>query len=120
MNTVWLIMLIADLIVPITMIVVGCLYTKKPPKDINGFYGYRTHKSMQNRLTWNFAHKLIGKLWLTIGIVSLIITMFILALLFNRDTQLIAYTGIGILIVQIVGMICPIFVTEKALNERFK
>ena len=38
----WIFMLVMDLLIPVTMVFIGKRFQKKPPKEINGIYGYRT------------------------------------------------------------------------------
>ena len=67
----WVFMTICNLMIPVMMIVIGKVFIKKPPKTINGIYGYRTSRSKKNQDTWNFAHFYCGKLWWKIGWVML-------------------------------------------------
>ena len=43
----WIFMLVMDLLIPVTMVFIGKRFQKKPPKEINGIYGYRTAMSMK-------------------------------------------------------------------------
>ena len=43
MSGFWFFMLVMVLLVPLTMMLFGYLFYFKPPKDINGIYGYRQH-----------------------------------------------------------------------------
>lgn len=47
----WIFLLVCSLLIPAVMIVAGFLMWKHPPKKINGFYGYRTTRSMKNQDT---------------------------------------------------------------------
>ena len=58
----WIFMLVMDLLIPVTMVFIGKRFQKKPPKEINGIYGYRTAMSMKNKETWKYAHRCCGKL----------------------------------------------------------
>ena len=53
----WIFMLVMDLLIPVTMVFIGKRFQKKPPKEINGIYGYRTAMSMKNKETWEYAHR---------------------------------------------------------------
>lgn len=53
----WIFMLFVDLVTPLIMILFGRLFLTRPPKSINGVYGYRTARSMKNKETWAFAHR---------------------------------------------------------------
>ena len=78
----WIFMMVMELLIPLIMIIFGKLFSKKAPKKINYFYGYRTSMSMKNKDTWEFAHKYCGRLWLKIGYImfaiSFIIMLFVL------------------------------------------
>ena len=37
------------------------MFWKFPPKKINNWYGYRTHKTMLNQKIWNFANTVFSK-----------------------------------------------------------
>ena len=71
----WIFMLFCDLLIPAVMIGFGGVWKKKPPKEINGFYGYRTAMAMKNRDTWTFAHKYCGKIWYICGWILLVVTI---------------------------------------------
>ena len=45
----WIFMLLTDLLIPLLMIGLGRLFMKRPPKRINGIYGYRTKRSMKTQ-----------------------------------------------------------------------
>ena len=48
----WIFMRVMDLLIPVTMVFIGKRFQKKPPKEINAMYGYRTAMSMKNKETW--------------------------------------------------------------------
>jgi len=39
----------------ITFLIAGSILAKKPPKEINQLYGYRTKRSMSSQEKWDFA-----------------------------------------------------------------
>ena len=51
----WLFCLCMDLLIPAAMLLLGRHFLTRPPKTINGLYGYRTARSMKNQATWDFA-----------------------------------------------------------------
>ena len=57
----WIFMLVMDLLIPVTMVFIGKRFQKKPPKEINGIYGYRTAMSMKNKETWRSEERRVGK-----------------------------------------------------------
>lgn len=115
----WWTMLICSLIVPIITIIGGRMMWKHCPKEINGFIGYRTKRSMQNEDTWKFAHNFCGKLWWIMGWIMLLPSALVQIPFYNSS-----YTTIGIAIaitaiVQIGALIISIIPTEIALSKNF-
>lgn len=92
----WVFMLIMDLLIPLTMIGYGKLFLTKPPKNINASFGYRTTMSMKNRDTWEFAHKLCGKLWYRCGLV--LIPLSVVPLLFVINKGIKSTSNVGLII----------------------
>jgi uncharacterized membrane protein len=64
---------IVDLLIPLVIIVLGWVFLRYPPKKINGFYGYRTRRSMSSQASWDRAHRLCGKAWVRIGSLLLLL-----------------------------------------------
>ncbi|MGL5869536.1 MAG: SdpI family protein [Clostridium chrysemydis] len=96
------------------MILFGGLFLKKPPKEINGLYGYRTTMSMKNKDTWDFANKAIGKLWFKLGI-----ALFIITVILGFNKELLGKYGLVLFYLQIAVLILSIFPVEKKLKENF-
>ena len=59
---IWYQMFITDLLIVLIMLISGKIFSTHPPKSINTFFGIRTTMSMKNKDTWEFAHKLSGRL----------------------------------------------------------
>ena len=104
----WVFMLVMVLIMPITMIVFGRLFSNKAPKDINHTFGYRTKRSMMNKDTWKFAHAYIGKLWFICGLILILISVVIMALVLGKGTDTVGMVGAILTVVQMILM----FVTD--------
>ena len=112
----WFFMLIMGLLIPFTMVGFGKIFMSKAPKNINLFFGYRTTMSMKNRGTWEFAHKMIGKLWFWCGLVLLPLSILPFILVMNKDTSTIGKIGAIVVAVQlllITGTIIPVEVALK-------
>lgn len=120
MNGFWVFMLIVDMTVPLIMIVFGILFLKKPPKNINELFGYRTTMSMKNIDTWDFAHKYCGRLWLRLGLalmpLSVIAMIFVIG---DEESAATAAVGSAVCVVQIVALMVSIIPTENALKKTF-
>ena len=115
----WIFMMIINLLLPITMIFLGRYYSRKAPKNINWVYGYRTTMSTKNKDTWEFAHKLLGKLWYRCGIVLLPLSVLVMLFVLGKRENVVAITGEIICGVQVVIMVLVIHPIERALRKNF-
>jgi len=115
----WIFILICNSLVPLTMIIVGAITLKKPPKEINGIMGYRTTMSMKNADTWQFANKLCGKIFFKWGWLVLAATVIAMLPIIGRDEDTIATWGVILTAVQMLPFLIPIFIVERALRKRF-
>ena len=112
-------MLVICLIIPLSMLVFGRLFMIRPPKSINAAFGYRTSMSMKNRDTWDFAHRLIGRLWFRCGLVLLPLSVLPLLFVIGRDTQTVGKLGTVVVAAQLIPMLGSIFPVEAALKRTF-
>ncbi|WP_197079079.1 SdpI family protein [Candidatus Syntrophocurvum alkaliphilum] len=87
--------------------------------DINWRYGYRTHWSMKNQETWQFAHKFIGKLWTQLGFVLLAISIVTMIYFSGSNLDTLGIIVLVLTIFQLAGLILPIIPTELALRRKF-
>ncbi len=113
----WLLTIAANLIIPITMLVTGILYLKRPAKEINWMYGYRTGNAMKSQETWDFAQRYFGKLCFRVGIELL---LFVLVLAFSpfgmqKENQRSLEAVMGI--VEVVALVYALVPTELALKQ---
>ncbi|MDE6181895.1 MAG: SdpI family protein, partial [Eubacteriales bacterium] len=69
--------IITDLILPITFLLMPLFSKIAIKKGINGLIGFRTGKSMKNKVNWEKANSLLGKYSLCLGIFSVILTLVI-------------------------------------------
>ena len=110
----WIFMLVMNLLIPLTMIIFGYIYNKKPPqkpKSKFAYSGYRTPMSMKNEETWEYANRFFGKLWFRLGIA---VFFFI-----GKDKDTVGFVGMIIDYVQLVAMLIPVIPTEISLRKRF-
>ena len=116
----WLYVLMGTLLIPLCMIIVGGIFWKKPPQNRNAVYGYRTKRSMASQEAWDFAHRYAGRLWLLLGVVTLVVT--ILAMLNSRgqEKEALHFFGITVVLAQLLPFIGTIPATEQALRREFE
>lgn len=115
----WLFMFSMNILIPLIMLIFGGLFSKKAPKKINPWFGYRTNRSMKNIDTWRYAHYYIGKIWFNLGFLVLVLSSIIMAILYNQDKGVIGFYSLLIISVQVILMIIPIYYTEKELAKTF-
>ncbi len=116
---IWWLMLACDLIVPVTMILVGRMMWKHAPKEINMTFGYRTKRSMHSEQTWKFAHDFCGRLWWKVGWILGAVTVLFLIALTGCDGHTVSALGIGTMLVQTAVMLLTILPVERALKRTF-
>lgn len=109
--------IITTLILSLTMLLFGCIFVYKPPKKVNGWVGYRTHMSMKNQQTWDYAHRVAGHIWLILG-VGILPSSILLPLVLKDWTYLEEFIMIQIY-VQISLLILVIPLVEIRLHKRF-
>ena len=115
----WCMMLLFMLLSPATMIGFGRSFFKRPPRDINATFGYRTTMSMKNQETWKLAHTVCGRYWYCCGWLLLPLSVVPILFVIGRDTETIGYTGVITVFIQLVPMLCALPVTEHALRKKF-
>lgn len=115
----WRLMFLMDLLIPLLMIIYGYVYSQRAPKKINYFSGYRTRRSMQNKETWDFAHRYFGRLSLVFGLVLMPLTIIAAPTFRNTDVETVGIMGTLLMTGQIVFLIILIIPTEIALKKNF-
>ncbi len=115
----WIFCLVMCLLIPAVMIGIGWLFRYRPPKTINGLYGYRTARSMKNQQTWRFAHETCGLLWLRIGLVLLPVSIAAMLPSLGRGTDTVGLWCVGVVLVQTALLVSSIFPVERALKRTF-
>ena len=114
-----IILLLCNLLIPIIILVTGRLMWKHYPKNINGFIGYRTTRSMINMDTWKFANEYCGHLWYKMGIVMFILSIIISIFIYQYDKSIVTTVSLILMTIQCIVLIVSIFPTEIALKKTF-
>lgn len=115
----WVFCTVCCLLIPLVMCGFGWRFLKKPPKKINGFYGYRTTRSMKNQQTWDFAHQMCGKLWFRAGAVMLPLSLLAMLPALRKGVETTGLWLTGVVTIQMVVMLSTIFPVEGALKRKF-
>ncbi|MCH8534206.1 MAG: SdpI family protein [Flavobacteriaceae bacterium] len=93
-------------------IAAGYYMLKKPPKNINHFYGYRTKKSMKNQENWEFSQKFSAQSMIKWGVIYLFTS--ILAFLVELEMKWEISLALALMF---IFVFIPVIETEKALNK---
>jgi len=115
----WIFMTAMNLVLPFIMIVIGYIFIKNPPREINHLVGYRTTMSMKNKDTWEFAHHHCGKNWKTTGLFMLIPSALVMLFFIGKDIQTVGEIGSVVMGVQTVILLGSLIPTEIALRKNF-
>ena len=93
----------------------GIILLKFPPKKINGFYGYRTARSMKDQERWDFAQMYSSKEMIRLGFLLALFGLIGLKYHPNEETGVVL--GMGLLILMVIALIARV---ELAIKNRFK
>ncbi len=115
----WAFMTATNLLLPFIMIVIGHIFSKRPPKEINHFVGYRTSMSMKNEDTWVFAHHHCGKMWQIVGACMLVPSFLLMLFVIGKDTETVGIFSSVVIGVQTAILVASIIPTEIALRKNF-
>lgn len=101
------------------MYIIGFIFAfllyKKPPKDINYKYGYRTILSMKNNQNWNYANKIAPLIMMKTLLAGFILLTLIL--IFFRNSVSFDTTPIFVLIYLVFNSVSVIAIVEFKLNK---
>lgn len=97
----------------LTYYIVGYLMIKNPPKDMNGFYGYRSKRAKLSQKHWDFAQKFSAILLKKFGV--LCFPFCSLALVSEGKSE--TFLLVLVLVVSLFPAFIVVFQTEKFLKE---
>ena len=107
------------LLIPLMMLGFGRRFQTHLPKSINSFYGYRTARSMKNRQTWDFAHRVCGKIWFRAGLILLPVSLVVMLLTRSWSEERIELCCLLVTVLQLVVLVGSILPVERALKHNF-
>lgn len=119
MDAISIFMMVAELIIPVIIVVAGIWMDKRPPKEINNVKGYRTRRSQSSQEAWDFAQHYSGRLLTYVGIALLVITAFLQIPILNGNVLKVSLFGCLVLIGQCIVLCLTIIPTEAALKKKF-
>lgn len=93
----------------------GLLMMRLPPRTINGWYGYRTSRSMSDQHAWDVSQPIAASLMLKCGAVMTLLSFF--GCFFSLGAVVDVCLALGILL---FAMFVIFAVTERALRDRLE
>lgn len=118
-NEFGIISLSCAVLIPLIILIIGLLFRKRSLPKINFFLGYRTSLSTRNEDTWEVANRTLGKVWLTLGLITLPLSAISIIPFINK-TEEAAGTALTILtLIQVVILILSIIPVELKLRKTF-
>ncbi len=94
------------------LFLLSIIFWKFPPKKVNNWYGYRTHKSMLNQKIWDFANSIFSKNLLIYSGIS-----FLGGVIFaNFAAKELTWQP---MVLVILSIIVSIIKTERSLSDNF-
>ena len=116
----WVFMLACNLIAPVFMVLFGRLFLKNPPKERNGWYGYRTRRSGLSQEAWDFAQRYMGEVWYKVGWGLVLFAVLGQALTLLAPTMgAMCMWSMAPMTVEIIVMLASIIPVERALKRNF-
>ena len=119
MNGFYIYMLLTSLLIPVIMLVFGWIFHRQAPKKINVWYGYRSARSMKNEDTWVFAHQHIGRTWMLVGAVLLVISVIPMIAVYGKDDDTVSVVSLVLTVIQLIPLVVSLIPTERALKKTF-
>jgi uncharacterized membrane protein len=102
----------------ILFVAAGFYMKKKPPKDINALYGYRTASSMKSQERWDFAQIYGAGQLLKTGALLCLLGLLGFLLLYNFPLNMPVSLIIFVVVLMTVSIIM-ILTVEKAIKRKF-
>ena len=115
----WIYCAACTLLIPCVMLFFGRRFQTKPPKSINSLYGYRTSRSMKNQQTWDYAHRLCGRIWLRTGAVLLPVSLLAMLAVLGRASGAVGTWCAMVTAVQVVVILFTLPLVERGLKQKF-
>ena len=115
----FIVLFICNIFIPAIMIIAGYFMFKHPPKNINSIIGYRSTMSMKNEDTWRFAHDVCGRIWLKVGVVTLIAAIIVQLPFFHADESTVGNLSMIVNFSEVFILLLSIIPVERKLKATF-
>ena len=113
-----MVMAVCMVLVPALVLLFGVLLRHRPPER-NALFGYRTRRSMRSQETWDFAQRYVGRLWVPLGAVMLVLSAVVTAVFWPKDVDVFGKAVEIATYAQLALVVLTIPLTEHALKKKF-
>lgn len=102
--------------VGVLFLIISVFILLYPPKKINGFYGYRTSRSMNSQDAWEFSQVYSSKIMVVLGLLYTFLGVTSLFIPKQEDT----IGGVVSIVIIMSGVFYMFYKTEKKLAKKFE
>lgn len=107
-------------LIPIAVLIGGFCMRFFPPKNPNGWIGYRTELSIKNQLTWKFAQRSCGNLWILLGSVfTILAAIYGILELWLPEKEWTSTAVIRYEVLQLFPVFASVLLIEQELKKNF-
>ncbi len=114
----WIFMFIITLLIPLTLLFMW--YACPKFKNINGTSGYRSPRSKKSQEAWDFAQKYCSKISLMMFLPTILLPICVMPFFVNQPIDMIGWGGFIITMLQMISFVVIVFLTEKALKNKYE
>jgi|SRR6218665_864787 len=102
----------------LVMLTLSIIYLIKPPKKINGIYGYRTVQSTKNIENWLYSNKLASRYLIVATHLILIVSLISCRLEFLGYLSFIQSFFLVTIIIPLISFVALIWIIEMKLKKK--
>ncbi|SFQ45073.1 SdpI/YhfL protein family protein [Lachnospiraceae bacterium XBB1006] len=112
---------IINMVIPVTLFMIGLFFTFKPATKINNLAGHRTKYSKLSQQTWDYAQRTMAKTYLIVGAIYTIISATVNIILFKQGIKVDElWLAVGVIVlVQCTAPLIEYVIVEKGLKRKF-
>ena len=115
----WILVSCMTALIPFVMIIFGIIFLICAPKGVNYIFGYRTRKSMKSKETWDYSHKLLGRFWLILGVITLPLVLLSMYFVRGMGDDIVGLVGALVTLASFIPLLLPIIPVEVGLRKNF-
>ena len=115
----WGILLGATLVLPAGMLALGGKYLHNPNQNPAFLLAYRSRRSQASDAAWQFAHRVMGRLWLVCGGLGAALALWVMLPLRGQNLFYLRNAAELTCALQLVPVLAAACCTELALKRHF-